>query len=243
MLKKPSFATGDFWNRSPRSRGQITRNVCERLDQEYRRPRHGNPTDPIDDLVYVVLSNQTPQARALRIFRKLKRCFPSWQDLLEADPDDVEEVIRPAGFAHRRTRQFQEAFEQILEDFGDLRSSELWQKGDGDLLDYLTSLRGISDKVARCVMMYTLERKVLPVDVHVHRIAKRLNWTNRNHPRDSHQELESLLPEHRYYSFHVGSVAHGRLRCTATNPACDACPIRRYCSHAGGPLSTSNQDH
>lgn len=241
-VEKPTCATGSIWDRPARSRGQIVRRVCERLDAEYGQPRHGNPADPVDDLVYVILSNRTPPARARRVFEQAKQQFPSWKDLLSADRDEVENVLRPAGFAQRRARQLQEAFARILKDFGDLRSPDLWEKSDGNLLNYLTGLRGISDKVARCVMMYALGRNVLPVDVHVHRIARRLGWTDRNRPGESHKELEALLPKHRYYSFHVGCVAHGRARCTATNPDCRTCPIRRYCAYAKGKLSPRDSE-
>lgn len=239
-MKKPSFATGGIWTRDPRSRRQVVRYVCEKLEEEYGRPRHGNPEDPIDDLVYVLLSNRTPPERARRVYQQLKQSFPNWKDLLLADREEVADSIRPAGFANRRTRQLREAFEQILRDFGELNSPGLWNRSDGELLDYLTSLRGVSDKVARCVMMYALGRDVLPVDVHVHRVANRLGWTNRNRPSDSHEELEALIPESRYYSLHVCSVSHGRSRCTATNPDCETCPIKRYCAYVDGRLSPPN---
>jgi len=239
FVNTPSCATGAIWQRSPHSRGQIVRYVCEILERTYGQPRHGNPADPIDDLVYVLLSNRTPPDRAKRIFHLLKKRLPSWQDVLSRDPEEVAEVLRPAGFANRRTRQLRETFEKILNDFGELRSGDLWEKSNEDLLDYLTDLRGVSDKVARCVMMYSLGRAVLPVDVHVHRVAVRLGWTRRKRPGKCHEELEALLPGHRYYSFHVGCVAHGRARCTASSPACEGCPIRRYCTRVNGTMAPS----
>jgi len=229
--------TGGIWKRSPRSRGQVVRHVCENLDGEYGRPRHGNPKDPLDDLVYVLLSNQTPPERARSIYRQLKDRFSSWRGLLGADQEDVYELIKPAGFGRRRTSQLRSIFKTLREDFGEVEADELWRWPDERLLDYLTSLRGVSGKVARCVMMYASGREVLPVDVHVHRVAVRLGWTSRSRPEQCHEELEVLLPRHRYYAFHVDCISHGRTLCTSSEPSCRSCPVRRYCSYADGPMA------
>src|SRR5262249_43991044 len=94
---------------------------------------------------------------------------------------------------------------------------------------YLAELPGVSDKVAKCVMMYTLGFDVLPVDVHVFRVASRLGWTSRCRADQCHDDLEALVqPKHRY-AFHVDCICLGRAVCTPVHPDCPACPIRQYC--------------
>lgn len=206
-------------------------------EAHYGRPRHGNPEDPLEDLVYVLLSNRTPPDRVQRIYLSFRERFPDWKDVLAADREEVVEVLHSAGFANRRTDQIRSILRQIKANFGDFASDALWTKEDDDLLNYLTSFRGASDKVARYVMLYALDRDVLPVDVHVHRVAYRFGWTNRERPEQAHDELEPLLPKHRYFAFHVDCVAHGRVRCMASTPDCDGCPIRRYCQYGGGEMA------
>lgn len=229
--------TGAIWSLPPRSRGQRVRRVCEALEREYGRPRHGNPERPIDDLVYILLSSRTEPELARSVYRELQERFGDWSEVAEVQRSEVFEIVRCAGFGNKRTDQIRGLVRQILRDFGDLESEELWGRDTDKLLDYLTDLHGVSDKIARCVAMYTLDRYVLPVDVHVHRIAKRLGWTNRKRPGQAHAELEDLIPEHRRYAFHVDCVAHGRARCTASNPKCGSCPVRRYCAFVDGPLA------
>ena len=230
--------TGPIWERPPHSRDQIVRRVCERLEDTYGQPRHGNPEDPLEDLVYVLLSNRTPPNRAKHVYETFRDYFPVWSDVLEADRDEVVDVLRPAGFANRRADQIRSILAQLKEDFGDFQANRLWDKENDELLAYLTTFRGVSDKVARCVMMYALDRDVLPVDVHVHRVAYRLGWTARERPEQAHNELEALLPKHRYYLFHVDCVTHGRTHCTATDPDCEGCPIQRYCQYYGGEMAS-----
>ncbi len=91
--------------------------------------------------------------------------------------------------------------------------------------ELLVSLPGVSEKVAKCIMMYTLNHRVLPVDVHVHRVVSRLGWTKRKRADQCHQELESLVPPRWRYAFHVGCVLHGRAVCRAQKPLCGNCSI------------------
>ena len=90
-------------------------------------------------------------------------------------------------------------------------------------------LDGVSEKVAKCVMMYTLGFDVLPVDVHVHRVATRLEWTNRKRADQCHEELEALVKPRYRFAFHVDCICHGRAVCRPKNPRCNDCVIRRYC--------------
>ena len=45
---------------------------------------------------------------------------------------------------------------------------------DAEAQAYLTGLPGVGPKTAACVLLFSLERPVMPVDTHVHRVARRL---------------------------------------------------------------------
>jgi endonuclease III len=216
---------------SSRRRAQIVRRVCEQLKAMYGEPRLGNPEDPLDDLTYVLLSNKTQPIRAQTAFSKIKEKFPAWREVMEADPTELISILKPTGFAVKRTTQIQAILRKIDEDFGALSLDQLRSREEAEVLHYLRSLHGVSDKVARCVMMYTLGFKVLPVDVHVHRVAQRLGWTRKNHPEQAHDELEELIPPNRRYAFHVDCVAHGRALCKPLKPICAPCGIKKHCQY------------
>ncbi len=220
----------ELWSEAEEERERVVREVVRRLVETYGLPRHGNPEDPFSDVVYLVLSNRTPPERAQRLYAELSALVPDWDDLPTADPADVERLLRPGGFAHRRTEQLQASAARLIADFGTTRVSEqLGVMPTGELLSYLEELPGVSAKVARCVAAYTLGRDVLAVDVHVHRIACRLGWTTKQRPEQAHGELDALVPIGLRHSFHVTAIAHGRNRCTAKNPRCQDCPVRLQC--------------
>lgn len=214
-----------------RARAQVVRRVCERLKAMYGEPRLGNPEDPLDDLIYVLLSNKTQPTRAQTAFNKLKEEFPSWREVMRADPGEIVLILRPTGFAVKRTTQIQAILRKLEEDFGEISLNQLRNREEAEVLHYLRSLYGVSDKVARCVMMYTLGFEVLPVDVHVHRVAHRLGWTSKKHPEQAHDDLEELIASKRRYAFHVDCIAHGRALCKPYNPNCSPCGIKKYCQY------------
>lgn len=223
--------TGRIWNDLPRHRAQSIRRVCETIEWEYGRPRFGNPQSPIDDLVYIVLSNKTSPETAKKTFRKLKRRFPNWDEMIDARLSDVRSILRPAGLSDVKSRQLRGALRRIRRDFGKCSLNRLKQLSADEAQEYLTSLQGVSEKVAKCVMMYTLNFDVLPVDAHVHRVATRLGWTDRKRADQCHAELEALVKPRYRFAFHVGCIAHGRSICRPSQPECESCLIQKYCMY------------
>ena len=207
----------------------MVRRVCERLERVYGRPRLGNPADPVDDLVFVILSNRTSPVACERAFATLKSAFPSWEMLLSAPEGVLEALLQPAGLSRVKSRQIRESLQRIRADFGTCDLESLQGRSCDLISNYLTALPGVSDKVAKCVMLYTLNCAVLPVDTHVHRIALRLGWIVEKRADQSHASLELLIPPQRRLAFHVDCVAHGRAMCTSRKPLCSACCVARHC--------------
>jgi endonuclease III len=228
---KSKKRTGKIWTKTRVVRAQIVNRVCQLLKREYGTPRLGNPKDPLDDLVYIVLSNKTSPEVAERIYRRLKSRFKSWDRLLASSPGSLKAILKPAGLSRVKSKQIRGALRRIAKDFGSCNLSPLKQLDPPDVHPYLVSLPGVSDKVAKCVMMYTLGAEVLPVDSHVHRIATRLGWAARKRADQCHEELEAVVPPQWRFTFHVGSVLHGREICRPECPACEKCCISRYCEY------------
>jgi endonuclease-3 len=204
--------------------------VCERLEQQYGSARHGNPTQPLDDLVFIILSNRTTASAARSAFERLAQKYPFWLGFPRVVTDELLEILRPIGLAHKRALQLVGVFTRVRADFGSETLEGLRELVTEDAHKYLTSLPGVSDKVAKCVLMYTLERDVLPVDVHVYRITSRLGWHKRKRADQCHHDLETIVPEGLRYGFHSNCVSHGRNVCNGS-PACDQCCIRDFCAH------------
>lgn len=222
--------TGAIWLRRSDLRRRTVKRVCATLQHLYGEPRLGNPTDPVDDLVFITVSNKTAPATASSVFEALRRRFRRWDELTAARLRDVHRIMLPAGLATVKTRHLRAALRQIQRDFGSCDLSTLRGMPAAEVETYLTTLQGVSKKVAKCVMMYTLGLGVLPVDVHVHRVASRLGWTARKRADQSHEELEALVAASLRYAFHVGAIQHGRQVCRPL-PECQICAISKDCDY------------
>ncbi len=213
----------------PQPDGRRTRAVVARLKRTYQSPRLGNKTDPLDELVYIILSNRTSERSYADVFHKLKRRFPAWDDLHGESHARLSRILRPAGLSRLKARQMHAIIRILRRRFGYATLDPLRRFSDSEAEAFLTALPGVGKKVAKCVMMYSLGRLVLPVDVHVHRVATRLGYQAKRRPDTSQDLIERAIPPKLRYDFHVNAVAHGRAVCRPRRPACGECVLTRWC--------------
>lgn len=206
------------------------RAVERRLRAQYGQPRHHNKRDPLAELVFILLSTQTREAEYRRTFTALWSQYRSWRKVLDAPSAELEELIRFGGFARRKVALLKSLLQAIHDDRGSVSLRFLHGVPDDEAERYLIALPGVGPKTAKCVLMYALDRDVLPVDTHVWRIAGRLGWHwGGKHPEPrASRELEQLVPGRLRGSLHVTMVAHGRAVCRA-RPRCDACLLSDLC--------------
>jgi endonuclease III len=228
-LPSPLKKTGAIWRKPSSIRTRAVRSVCKILTRTYGTPRFGNPSDPLDDLIYIILSNKTTPGTARGTYKRLQKRFRKWDEILAVPISVLRSLVRPAGLSAVKSRHIRGALRSIKKHFGacDLRPLKLLAPEAAQ--NYLVGLPGVSEKVAKCVMMYTLNLAVLPVDTHVHRISSRLGWTARRRADQCHEELEALVMPTLRRNFHVACIVHGRKVCRPHNPLCHDCCINRYC--------------
>lgn len=240
MLKRMSNSpnhivkTGRIWKRSSSERSRTVAAVCDTLASYYPATRLGNPRDPLADLIYITVSNRTTPDQAATAYKALRSAVRKWDDLLTVSRHSVEKTLRPAGLSSIKAAFLIGIARSLHARFGRVTLRPLSRMTDAQRLEFLNSLPGVSDKVARCVMMYCFDSPVLPVDVHVHRLAQRLGWTARKRADQSHDELEALVPGGRRMRFHIDAILHGRNVCSSTTPRCNGCILRPHCHYGRG---------
>jgi endonuclease III len=226
-------------SQSERNLGLLVRQV-ERKLRVYGTSTHHNRTDPLEELVFIILSAQTESYLYRQTFKDLRRRYTSWRSLLFARVSDIAIVIKRGGLAQKKARQLKSALVKIKTDTGRLSLRFLSRHSDDYIKRYLMSLSGIGNKSAACIMLYSLDRQVFPVDTHVWRIARRLGLaTDTPKPtRLQELELESIVPRHLRYSLHVNMVSHGQQTCTTYFPKCSQCVLKEICPSRNVPDQT-----
>jgi endonuclease III len=164
-----------------------------------------------------------------RVYERLKAALPDWQLLLETPLSVISELIADAGLVAQRTNRLVTIAQTLAGDFGTVSLTLLTEMSDQDAFAYLTTLPGVGPKSAKCVMMYSLGREVLPVDTHTARLAFRLGLVASASAPAIDKELEQIVPPPLRYDFHVNAVAHGRVVCRAVRPRCGECALRPAC--------------
>lgn len=205
--------------------------VCEALEKEYGNPRHGNKANPLDELVYIILSTRTQERAYRATFARLKREFPTWNSVTGRKLRRLESILAPNGLGRLKARQLVQIFRRLSNTFGRATLAPLTRMTDEEAQEFLTSLPGVSAKVAKCVLMYSLRRPVLPVDAHVHRVASRLGVPAKKRPDTSQDLIERAVAPELRYGFHVNAIAHGRTLCRPVQPRCASCCIGRWCNY------------
>jgi endonuclease III len=212
--------------------------IAATLKRRYRDHAHFNKRNPLDELLFIICSTQTTETSYRRTFRDLRREFPTFGHLAEAPAEYLEKPLAPGGLSNQKAKAMRQIFDAIEEKFGRLTLSPLREHEDHEAEAFLTSLPGVGKKVARCVMMYSLDRDVFPVDTHCWRITRRLGWV-RPTTSDGHcserdmDRLQDKIPPHLRFTLHVSFVSFGREVCTATRPKCGKCPLARQCKKIG----------
>jgi endonuclease-3 len=168
-----------------------------------------------------------------RVYDRLKAALPDWQLLLQTPLGDISALIVDAGLVAQRTIRLVTIAQTLARDFGTVALTPLAGMSDQDAFAYLTTLPGVGPKSAKCVLMYSLGREVLPVDTHTARLAFRLGLVATASASVTDRELEQIVPPPLRYDFHVNALSHGRQICRALRPQCGACVLARMCPSAG----------
>jgi endonuclease III len=209
------------------------------LEEEYGTPHLENKDDPVDELVYIILSRRTREAAYQAGFRALKDRFTSWDYVLEAANVTVEETIRFGGLGQKKATSIKNALATLVERFGSCTLEPTRSWSDDELMKFLCSLPEVGPKSALCVMMWSLDRPSFPVDAHVGRVLERVGiWSEvglslkgTGH-KVKQAILADLVPPSIRRSLHVNALVHGRSVCKPARPRCDTCRIAPLCDSA-----------
>ncbi|MBO7406390.1 MAG: endonuclease III [Clostridia bacterium] len=178
-------------------------------------------------LVSTILSAQCTDVRVNKVTPVLFARFPDAQALAEADPAELEALIRSCGLYHTKAANIKKCCAQLMERYG----GEV-----PDSLDALTELAGTGRKTANLVMGEWFGEPAYVIDTHVKRIWALLGISAGTTPETIEKDLRELIPPEDPRAADALAlshllITHGRAICVAGRPDCGNCPISAHCAH------------
>ncbi len=215
------------------------RHVYHTLVEFFGLPEWRTALSPVDELVSTILSQNTNDRNRDVAFGRLKRTFPYWKDVQDADPQTVIECIRPAGLANQKGPRIQKVLKDIYEERGNLDLTFLKDLPVEEARSWLMHFNGIGPKTAAIVLQFSLDTPAFPVDTHIYRVSGRLGLRPVNLTvEQAHPYLSGLFDPATYGPAHLNLIRLGREICLARKPKCPACPLNDICPSAGTPNFT-----
>ena len=197
--------------------------ILARLDEAYPEAicelKHANPLQLV---ISTILSAQCTDVRVNQVTESLYKKYPNAKVFAYANPAELEQEIRPTGFFRNKTKSVIGASKAIVEKFG------------GEVprtMEEILTLPGVARKTANVVLgtAYGIPSGVV-VDTHVLRLARRLELTKHEDPKNVEQDLMKILPKDKWIQFSHQLIWHGRRVCVARNPKCIQCNLESICN-------------
>lgn len=179
-------------------------------------------SDPFKVLIGTILSHRTKDKMTAKAAEQLFRRFKKPEDLAEADEEEIQRLIRPAGFYRVKAKRIKEVARLIIERFNGAVPKDM---------ESLLSLPAVGRKTANCVLVYGYKTPAIPVDTHVHRISNRLNLVQTRTPEETEVRLAEKADRKYWLNINDLFVRFGQTVCKPIGPKCEMCSLRAYCAY------------
>jgi endonuclease-3 len=202
------------------------------LMESYGIPSWGAATEPLDELINTILSQNTNDRNRDRAYQALRSRYPSWEEVRDVPEGDVIDAIRPAGLAPKKGPRIQAILRQITEEKGNLDLGFLREIPPEEARAWLLNFNGVGPKTAAIVMQFSLARDAFPVDTHIYRVTGRLALRPAAMTREAaHGWLEKVFAPSVYGPAHLNLIRLGRETCHPRKPDCANCPLQQLCTY------------
>lgn len=177
-------------------------------------------TSPLQLLIATILAAQCTDERVNQVTPALFRRYPTARAFAEADPAELEEMIRPTGFFRAKTKSVIGCCRALVERHGGQVPRTL---------EELTALPGVGRKTANVVLWNAFGIPGIAVDTHLGRVATRIGLAAADDPDTIEAQVCELFPKERWGVVTHLLGFHGRRTCLARKPRCPGCAIRTLC--------------
>ncbi len=175
-------------------------------------------------LVATILSAQCTDVRVNQITPAVFAKFARPKSFAEAPIEEIEELIRTAGFYKNKAKNIKAAAQAIVANYG----GEVPKS-----LEELTELAGVGRKTANVVLGVGFRiPSGIVVDTHVTRLSNRFGLVKTDNAVIIERELNEIIEKKEWIDYSHRLIDHGRKICKARKPRCEVCFLSDICPSA-----------
>ena len=172
-------------------------------------------------LVSVRLAAQCTDARVNVVVKELYEKYPSPEALAAAEPEQIEEIVRPCGLGASKARDIHKCMNVLVKEYGGKVPEDF---------DALLKLPGVGRKSANLIMGDVFGKPAIVTDTHCIRLVNRMGLVDGiKDPKKVEMALWKIIPAEKGNDFCHRLVHHGREVCTARKAYCDKCCLNGVC--------------
>lgn len=178
---------------------------------------------PFQLVVAVMLSAQCTDERVNLTTPTLFKKCKTIQDFADIDIKELEDIIRPCGFYRNKAKNIKLCAKQIIENYNGFVPQNI---------NDLVNLAGVGRKSANVIMLEVFGiAEGIAVDTHCKRISNRLGLSSEFDPSKIEQDLLKIIDKSDWKNVNHLFIWHGRYTCTARNPKCESCAVKKFCKY------------
>ena len=175
-------------------------------------------------LVSVRLAAQCTDARVNVVVEDLYKVYPDVDALADAQPEDIEQIIRPCGLGKSKARDISACMRMLREEY---------HYEVPDTMEELLKLPGVGRKSANLILGDVYGKPAIVTDTHCIRLSNRIGLVDiLKDPKQVEMALRKIIPPEEGNALCHRFVDHGREVCTArTIPHCEICCLADVCRY------------
>ncbi|WP_207540086.1 endonuclease III domain-containing protein [Sabulicella rubraurantiaca] len=177
-----------------------------------------------EQLVASLISARTRDETTIPVSLRLFEAARTPEAMAALDEATITRLLFGATFPEPKARDILTLSRRIVEEHGGVVP---------DTPEGLMSFRGVGSKIASLALGVALNRPLIAVDIHVHRITNRWGIVATSTPERTQAALEKVLPERYWVEINERLVPFGKHVCTGERPRCSTCPLVAMCQQVG----------
>lgn len=197
--------------------------ILEELNKLYPNPKCSlDYSKDYEILLAVMLSAQSTDRRVNIVTKELFKY--NLEELSNMDNKYLEEIIKSVGTHHKKAEYIKNIATRLLDEYGGIVPHDR---------NFIESLPGVGHKTCNVVFSELFDEPNMPVDTHITRISKRLNWAgNDDDVKKIELKIMKKFPKDTWNKLHLQLINFGRDICHAKKPECERCPFNEKCKRA-----------